>query len=146
MDDDALDSPELTHAVVFIDLDDFKGINDRLGHAVGDMVLREVATRLQRVCRPDDVVARLGGDEFVAFAVHGAGQSSTEIAGAVIQRLRRGLAAVNESGAHPWTLGVSVGVAWDGGHPDATLDALLAEADAMLYEEKCRTRTADGAA
>jgi diguanylate cyclase (GGDEF)-like protein len=126
--------------VFYFDVDRFKGVNDEHGHAEGDAALDALAGALRRTFRESDVVGRIGGDEFVAFAVHGAGQQSSEIARAVVDRLRGHLATINASGAHPWTLDVSVGVAWDGGDPNASLDGLLAEADAKLCEVKSRNR------
>ena len=60
-------SPDETHAVIFIDLDRFKSINDNYGHAFGDDLLKEVAARLDRICGPNDRLARLGGDEFAVL-------------------------------------------------------------------------------
>jgi diguanylate cyclase (GGDEF)-like protein/PAS domain S-box-containing protein len=133
----------LAPAVVFyFDVDRFKAVNDEHGHAEGDTALETLADALRRTFRESDVVGRIGGDEFVALAAHGAGQRSSEIARTVVERLRGHLAEINASGEHPWTLDVSVGVAWDGGDPDATLDGLLAEADAKLCEVKSRHRSA----
>ena len=135
--------------VFYLDVDRFKSVNDRFGHAEGDAALAALADVLRQTFRESDVVARIGGDEFVAFAAHGVGQSSEVIARAVIGRLQAQLAALNAAGRHPWSLAVSVGVAWEPNgegaaraiaphDPAAALDALLAEADAMLYEEKAR--------
>ena len=76
-------------AVMFVDLDDFKGVNDTLGHAVGDELLRGVASRLVRSVRHDDVVARLGGDEFAMLVRRpsDAEQGAIEIAERTLQRL-----------------------------------------------------------
>ncbi len=97
-----------------------------------------LADILRRTFRESDILGRLGGDEFVAFAMHGAGQIPSEVAHAMLDRLRRQIDAVNASGAHPWALDVEIGVAWDGGAPDRGLDALIAAADAMRFEERAR--------
>src|SRR5262249_36258752 len=65
--EDALEQGSGAAAVLFMDLDDFKTINDTLGHAVGDEVLAEVGRRVQRAVRPTDTAARLGGDEFAVL-------------------------------------------------------------------------------
>jgi diguanylate cyclase (GGDEF)-like protein/PAS domain S-box-containing protein len=121
--------------LLFLDLDGFKEVNDRHGHAVGDAVLRAVADRLSAAVRPSDTVARLGGDEFVILV-----ESATELAlDALVERLR---STVTEPLAvHDLDLkvGVSVGVALSqGGHDDPT--SLLARADARMYAAKRRTR------
>lgn len=124
-------------AVLFVDLDGFKQVNDRQGHLVGDEVLRVVARRLQRCVRERDLVARLGGDEFAILLMLDGGD-----AGAVA----RVVAAVQEACAQPiveqghsLTLGASVGVALA---PDEGREAqqLLQLADARMYEAKARQR------
>jgi diguanylate cyclase (GGDEF)-like protein len=126
-----LDGADTSHAVVFIDLDDFKAVNDTLGHTVGDRVLREIALRLKRVCRPDDLVARLGGDEF-AVLLPG---STTDEAADIARRMIRVLAEPVVVGGRRITLGASAGVAQmqrgHGKYADA-----LAEADVAMYAAK----------
>jgi diguanylate cyclase (GGDEF)-like protein/PAS domain S-box-containing protein len=121
--------------LLFLDLDGFKEVNDRHGHAVGDAVLRAVADRLTAAVRPSDTVARLGGDEFVILV-----ESATDLAlDALVERLRH---TVSEPFAvHDLDLkvGVSVGVALSVGGSDDP-PGLLARADARMYAAKRRRR------
>jgi diguanylate cyclase (GGDEF)-like protein/PAS domain S-box-containing protein len=119
-------------AVVFVDLDGFKQVNDRYSHAVGDEVLSVVARRLQGVVREGDVVGRIGGDEFLVVCpgIGGPEQAMTLAARmADAQREQVRLAGTRMA------LQVSIGVAWSG---DASLDAesLVALADHAMYESK----------
>jgi diguanylate cyclase (GGDEF)-like protein/PAS domain S-box-containing protein len=121
-------------AVVFLDLDGFKGVNDALGHLAGDDVLREVSRRLREVVRHEDTVGRLGGDEFVAICEN----ADLEAAASIADRIR---VAVREPiGGIPDTLRVSasVGVAMYLPEHDAvpTNDQLLDLADAAMYHGK----------
>jgi diguanylate cyclase (GGDEF)-like protein len=111
-------------AVVLVDLDDFKAVNDRDGHLAGDRLLAELADAWQDVLRPADVLARHGGDEFALLLP----ATSADGAARVVARLEA---------AHPmtWSAGVA---AWA---PGAPLDSALAAADAKLYEMK-RARAA----
>ncbi|WP_284045273.1 GGDEF domain-containing protein [Paractinoplanes maris] len=119
--------------VLYLDLDGFKQVNDRYGHAAGDFVLVEFARRLVTAMRPGDVAARLGGDEFVVLAD---GVSGDEDARALVERLRGLVARPVRRGDDLYPVGVSIGVATAAhlSHPDA--DALLAAADAEMYAEK----------
>jgi diguanylate cyclase (GGDEF)-like protein/PAS domain S-box-containing protein len=119
-------------AVVFVDLDRFKEINDRLGHAAGDDVLAVVGRRLRRAVRSDDLVGRIGGDEFLVVcpkidgACH-AMQIATRITDTLCHPIR--LKATHVS------CRASVGVAWSAGaHEDA--DTLVSRADQAMYEAK----------
>ena len=119
--------------VHFLDLDGFKAINDRYGHAAGDVVLTEVARRLRRQARAEDTVARLGGDEFVVVTEPGADPV------AVSGRLREAVTAPIHFAGHDLVVGVSVGHARSG--PERTTsDALLAAADTEMYREKAGHR------
>jgi diguanylate cyclase (GGDEF)-like protein/PAS domain S-box-containing protein len=120
-------------AVVFIDLNDFKQVNDRYGHAVGDRLLTYVAGRLRTAVRDGDVVGRFGGDEFVVVC--------RDVAtAAVAQRIGETLLAALDA-AGPDLAGItlrpqaSIGVAWSRPGPAAT-DVLIARADAAMYEAK----------
>jgi diguanylate cyclase (GGDEF)-like protein/PAS domain S-box-containing protein len=125
--------PELT-AVLFIDLDGFKDVNDSLGHDVGDEVLREVGRRLQGNIRPLDTVARLGGDEFVVLCQDLAGeQNVVEIS----ERLAGALAEPVAVGTFEVVVTASVGIALANGRVPAPED-LLREADAAMYGAKTR--------
>jgi diguanylate cyclase (GGDEF)-like protein/hemerythrin-like metal-binding protein len=119
-----------TFAVLLIDLDRFKPINDTHGHATGDLVLRETARRLQAAARAVDTVARLGGDEFVVLLGGGGGREAARL---VVERIIQAVTA--PLFVHGLRLGVSVGIAI---FPDDGSDAdqLLARADGAMYEAK----------
>ena len=121
--------------VLFLDLDSFKDVNDRYGHAVGDAVLRAVADRLTGAVRPADTVARLGGDEFVVL-VEGASESGLA---ALVDRLVRQLEKPMDVLGRTLDVGVSVGRALaHGGAADPS--GLVAQADARMYAAKRRER------
>jgi diguanylate cyclase (GGDEF)-like protein/hemerythrin-like metal-binding protein len=121
-----------TFAVLLIDLDQFKPINDNHGHATGDLVLRETARRLQAAARTIDTVARLGGDEFVVLLGGDGGRDEAQL---VVKRLMQTVTAPLE--AHGLRLGISVGIAI---YPDdgSNAEQLLARADGAMYEAKDR--------
>ncbi len=118
-------------ALLMCDLDDFKDINDTLGHAAGDRLLVEIARRFQEVVRTSDTVARLGGDE---FAVLCEGLESDEDAGMTARRLLEVVDEPFEIDGHHLRAGLSVGIAVDDGSRDA--QELLRDADIALYEAK----------
>lgn len=119
-------------ALLVLDLDSFKAVNDDLGHAAGDMVLREVAQRLLSCVRATDTVARLGGDEF-ALLLQGVCDEvrAGTIADAVIQAIVQPIVVEGES----VSVGASVGIAVHSGAGFGT-DELLSQADLALYEAK----------
>jgi len=126
-----------TLGVLFIDLDDFKVINDSLGHAAGDAVLIEVAQRLTACVGPDDLVARLGGDEFVILlSRQGSGTDRTrDTAEDTAERVLAVLAHPFTIAGNTFPVAVSIGIAL--ARPDMD-DAgrLLAEADLAMYTAK----------
>ena len=119
-------------AVLFVDLDNFKLINDSLGHVAGDRLLAAIAERMRRVLRPDDVIARFGGDE---FAILVCGASDTRDVQRVADRLSGSLRApvVLDGGQRFVSASIGICVAPDGG-ADAT--AVLRDADAAMYRAK----------
>ncbi|WP_096301630.1 GGDEF domain-containing protein [Jatrophihabitans sp. GAS493] len=131
--DRALDETKSTQsgvAVIFIDLDSFKAVNDRRGHAAGDALLQKVSQCLSRALRPQDLVGRFGGDEFV---VVGCTVASADEALAMGERLARALAAT-VTPEPPSRSVASIGVAWSDG--SQTADALLHDADGAMYLSK----------
>jgi diguanylate cyclase (GGDEF)-like protein len=120
-------------AGVFVDLDGFKQINDRHGHAAGDAFLVEVAQRLRRNVRASDLVARLGGDEFFLVLEEVQDMAAVEsIVGKLIDALRRPYAGIGETQRRiSATLGVSI---FPDDAPDAT--TLMEHADAAMYTAK----------
>lgn len=123
-------------AVLYVDLDHFKEINDTFGHAIGDDALRTAASRMSSVLRQCDTVSRRGGDEFVVIVEL---DGHSEGLGSVCQKLLRELSRPMGLGPHVVELGASIGAA---GFPlDAEEpEALLAAADSALYEAKASGR------
>lgn len=111
-------------SLVYFDLDGFKAINDRDGHAAGDAALKAVAERLTANVRETDVVARMGGDEFAVILVHTDGATARAKAGVLAQAIA----------AEPLKLGVSWGVREIA--PDSDAETLLASADAAMFAAK----------
>ncbi|GAA1035309.1 hypothetical protein GCM10009557_42650 [Virgisporangium ochraceum] len=124
-------------AVVFLDLDGFKEINDSLGHAAGDALLRYVAGELPKAVRDTDLIGRLGGDDFVVVAHDVAGLAEARRIGEQIADHLAGCWL--DLGGRRVPVRASIGIAWaDAGETDA--DALVAHADAAMYQAK-RQRT-----
>jgi diguanylate cyclase (GGDEF)-like protein len=128
-------------AVLFIDLDDFKDVNDRLGHQVGDQLLVAVADRLRSCVRPSDVPARLGGDEFAVLVTEArTPRELIAIADRILDALR---APVLLAGVLPVSPQGTVGVAIAEG-PDIGTDELLRRADVAMYAAKARGKGVTG--
>jgi diguanylate cyclase (GGDEF)-like protein len=126
----ARDRKEEAPAVLFLDLDDFKTINDSLGHGAGDELLVAVAHRLRSHVRPGDVVARLGGDEFAVLLE----RTDVDAAERAAERLVRALRSPFVLSGHEMSIHASIGIA---GHYGAgTADELLRNADVAMYSAK----------
>jgi diguanylate cyclase (GGDEF)-like protein len=124
-------------AVMYLDLDNFKPVNDQMGHEAGDELLKGVAKRLRLHLRDNDTVARIGGDEFVVVLEDLASPEGAEVvARAIIERMTRPFALSGEREAH---IGCSVGIAM---FPKDGTDGetLLRHADAALYVAKAAGR------
>lgn len=133
---DAVDVADLPgSAVLYVDLDRFKTINDQLGHEVGDLALRHVAAVMRGVIRRGDEVVRVGGDEFVVLCQP---PCSREELVAVANRLIAAVSEPVELAGRMVALGASVGIVHHRDHPD--LERLIQEADAALYLAKARGR------
>ncbi|WP_062269537.1 diguanylate cyclase [Endozoicomonas arenosclerae] len=122
------DPEQAQSCLIFIDIDDFKQINDRFGHPAGDKVLSDLANRLRKELRQQDLIARYGGEEFVALL-----PETDAVRGVQIAERLRNSASLYEGGPVP--LSISLGIAATGPQTD-TLDKLLKEADDALYEAK----------
>jgi len=120
-------------SVLFIDLDNFKIVNDSLGHGVGDELLRQVASRLRHVMRDTDRLARLGGDEFVVLVDGGVDPA------VVAERLRRAVQRPIVIDEHELVVTASIGFAVNSSS-ELTADELLRDADAAMYRAKAAGR------
>jgi diguanylate cyclase (GGDEF)-like protein/PAS domain S-box-containing protein len=121
-----------TVALLFVDLDDFKRVNDSYGHAAGDQILVQVAERLVTAVRADDVVGRQHGDEFAVLLDRvGADEEAMAAADRILGELRRPIML----GGRSIVAGGSVGIAL-ASEPDATAEELLTQADAAMYAAK----------
>ncbi len=129
------DSEQLS-ALLFIDLDQFKQVNDTLGHPCGDQLLCAVADRLRAMLRPEDFVARFGGDEFVVFQQN---IKSNEEAAGLARRIVYHLSERYKIDNHLVEIGASVGIAMTSS-PGVSADTLLKNADMALYRAKADGR------
>lgn len=120
-------------AVLFVDLDGFKAVNDRYGHGVGDLLLIDVARRLKQQVRDADTVSRLGGDEFLLVLEATSEAGARRAAEAIIADLQ----SIDRIGRHEVAVAASIGVVVsEPGAPSAQAEALLQRADAAMYEAK----------
>ncbi|WP_036246788.1 EAL domain-containing protein [Massilia sp. BSC265] len=119
-------------AVMFLDLDRFKEVNDSFGHEMGDVLLCEVAARLRRVVRPTDIIARLGGDEFVVAAHCASGQPAAAV---IADKLLDVLTAPVKVGGIDVIVGASIGISMYPGDAQ-TREALFQTADTAMYRAK----------
>jgi diguanylate cyclase (GGDEF)-like protein/PAS domain S-box-containing protein len=123
-------------ALLFVDIDHFKQINDSLGHAAGDALLQEVARRIRSAVRPDDTVSRLGGDEFVVLLPHVEDSvDAAEVAEKVLQACNEAIGLEASALAISFSIGISL-------YPEDAFDAeaMLRNADTAMYEAKMQGR------
>jgi diguanylate cyclase (GGDEF)-like protein len=122
-------------ALAFIDIDNFKQVNDRRGHTEGDNVLRVVGRTLNRVVRSTDIVGRLGGDEFAVFMP----EMDVVAAKSAFAKIQQELGQVADGNG--WPIGFSIGVAVFS-QPPATIDDAISQADHLMYRVKAQEKNA----
>jgi diguanylate cyclase (GGDEF)-like protein len=132
---EAIASDEGTTALLFIDLDGFKRVNDEQGHLAGDAVLREAAARLRRTVRAEDLVARHGGDEFVVLLRGLPPDQATELSEQTADRVSSALVDPITTHGATFSISCSIGIAL---HPrdGASPDELIRSADERMYQRK----------
>lgn len=118
--------------LAFIDVDDLKQINDKLGHEEGDKALIDTARIIRHTFRDSDIIARLGGDEFAVLAIDAADLNPD----AFSQRLQQHINAFNEKGSRQYNLAMSRGSAIYDPESPVSLDQLMSSADEMMYAQK----------
>jgi diguanylate cyclase (GGDEF)-like protein len=131
-----LETVDVEFAILYIDIDEFKRINDTLGHLIGDEFLKGVAERLRQSVGPEDFIARLGGDE---FAVLQRGIAGAEDVHALVARIYEGLRTPFDCGGHQLSSDASIGIAIAPRHGSDLFD-LLKNADLAMYAAKSAGR------
>lgn len=119
-------------SLIFLDLDDFKSINDKFGHAEGDRALRAFAGRMRSTFRDSDLCGRLGGDEFVVMLTNAAKDTAQDIA----LRFRRSVEDLNREADRGYEISFSIGVIEYEPEAHPSLEALLAAGDTLMYSNK----------
>ena len=122
--------------MVYVDIDNMKEINNRLGHQEGDMALTDTAHLLRATFRDSDIIARIGGDEFVVITI-GSDENSLE---RISARLQKNVDTLNSSNLRRHTLSLSFGVASFPTEDGGSLDTLLTQADKLMLQQKERKR------
>jgi diguanylate cyclase (GGDEF)-like protein len=135
---DRLDREELPGTLMFVDLDNFKVVNDALGHEMGDQVLVRLAALLRNVTRPTDLVARLGGDEFAVWLNGADHMTAAERAEQLRTQVPRDMSELE--GASTLRLGVSIGIATRSHGSREPIDSVMRRADMAMYEVKHQGR------
>lgn len=123
---------QLAASLVFMDLDKFKPINDKFGHAEGDRALTAFAEQIKITCRESDVFGRLGGDEFVVLLI----DTSKARAEAVVSRLHQSLEKYNQEAKRGYDISFSYGIVEFSPDKHQTLNTMLAEGDSLMYGRK----------
>jgi diguanylate cyclase (GGDEF)-like protein/PAS domain S-box-containing protein len=116
----------------FGDVDDMKAINDTLGHAQGDLALKEISSILKEIFREADILARFGGDELVILGV----DASMENAETLTSRIQVALERRNQQGDPPYQLSLSLGITHYDPEAPSTVSELIAQADDLMYKQK----------
>jgi diguanylate cyclase (GGDEF)-like protein len=124
-----------TVAVLMLDLDDFKGVNDKFGHAAGDLVLRAITASIVRILRTSDVLARYGGEEFLVIAPDCSPAEAVRLAERILLRLRSTAIPLGEQEAR-----VTASIGISAGSFPFTSEELIALADRALYQAKAHGR------
>ncbi len=127
-------------SLLFFDLDEFKPINDRFGHAEGDRALSSFAELLRGTFRESDVIGRLGGDEFAVLLTN----SDDEARAVSVERLKHAVASHNAASRRGYDIVFSMGAVELDASRHGTIEALMAEADKLMYAHK-RARRKEGA-
>lgn len=118
-----------TFAMLYVDLDNFKAVNDSLGHMTGDRLLRVVADTLRETVRETDIVARLGGDEFAVLLL----EMDRKHASAVIEKIRKNLLDAMKRGAWPVTFSIGAELFI---RPPVSVDDMIRKSDELMYAAK----------
>jgi diguanylate cyclase (GGDEF)-like protein len=124
-----------TYTMVYVDLDNFKAVNDTLGHAIGDLVLKSVVDTLNKQIRSTDLLARLGGDEFAILLT----EIDQEQAKPIVERLQ--LSLLEDMRTNNWNITFSIGVLTVLSMPESA-DKLVTLTDALMYEVKSKGKNA----
>ena len=119
-------------SLVFFDLNNFKQVNDKFGHAEGDRALIAFAIQMKNNFRVSDLYARLGGDEFVALLTN----TSKNLAEEVVAKFLQSLKKYNQEANREYDISVSYGIVEFNYDKHDTVDALLADGDSLMYEGK----------
>ncbi len=131
--DSAAREPHVHVAVLFVDLDDFKAVNDGMGHSAGDELIRGVATRIRAGLRPSDTVARLGGDEFAVLVERVPSlEYANDVAQRILELLKLPIDVAGVSLAVPASVGVTLAV------KGSDVESLLRDADIAMYTAKSK--------
>ena len=123
-------------SLVYLDLDNFKPINDTFGHAEGDNVLTTFASQISALCRDSDLYARMGGDEFVILFIN----TTNDAAEDIIVRLQQSLNEYNQKANHEYDIEFSFGIVDFDPDKHDSIEVLLEEGDSLMYEYKKKNK------